>query len=306
MPSNQDHRFSFCWASPPANANDIIEAFALSSSRYLVYGQEHHPAKGMTTVGFVITKDVTTVPKVSKALRVGHSCCIVRKAYGTNHQNSESIRKRHGFKEFGILNPQRKSFDTSCRQVAQGMSLGDVALRNPEVFVRASDGLRDLARLTLPSYDHTCQRGHWYVGKSGTGKSAFARTELSIYPKQQNKWFDGYAGETVIVLDDLDTTALGHLLKIWSDRYACNGDTKNGMVCLRHKKFIVTSTYSIDGLFFATPEICEALKRRFTVRNFDLFPYDPLHRESVWTPCTPEGAPNDVVSELTPIKTDAN
>lgn len=39
-------------------------------------------------------------------------------------------------------------------------------------------------------------RGIWIWGKSGTGKTTFARTEYStdIYPKGMNKWWDGYLG----------------------------------------------------------------------------------------------------------------
>ncbi len=299
-------RFTFRWLTPPPNANLIIETFADDTCRYLVYGVSPHIPKHQETIGFFITKDMMTVPAVSKALRVGRSCSVVKQATGTTWENIDQGTMLKNFKEIGIRFPMKKTFKNSCKAIVDGISIDTVARQNPEVFVRSCDGLRDLARLTLPSYDHTCQRGHWYVGAPGTGKSAFARTEISIYQKAQNKWFDGYTGETVIVLDDLDSNSLGHLLKIWCDRYACNGETRKGTVCLRHKKFIVTSNYSIDGLFFATPEVCEALKRRFTVRNFDLFPYDPVPRESMWTPCTPDGAPNDAVSELTPIKTELN
>lgn len=66
------------------------------------------------------------------------------------------------------------------------------------------------------------------------------------FRKQQNKWFDGYAGQDVIILDDLDLLGgqtLGHYLKIWADRYPCYGEVKGSTVGLAHKKFIVTSNY---------------------------------------------------------------
>jgi len=126
------------------------------------------------------------------------------------------------------------------------------------------DKVRKIYNGILDAYEHDTVRGYWYWGRPGCGKSWKAYTDdPTAFRKLQNKWFDGYNGEDTIILDDLDQNLLGHHLKIWGDRYPCQGEVKGGMVNLRHKKFVVTSNYSIDSLWEHDAEMRDAIKRRY-------------------------------------------
>ena len=112
-------------------------------------------------------------------------------------------------------------------------------------------------------------RGEWHWGVSGAGKTHHTHTAYpDHYIKEQNKWFDGYTGQKVIVLQDLDTPILGHFLKIWADRFPCTGETKGGHLNLQHEKFIVTSNFSPQTLFKDQIEFIEPILRRFKVVEY--------------------------------------
>lgn len=145
------------------------------------------------------------------------------------------------------------------------------ALEDGDITIQSIRNYNLARSILCEPYEHDDVRGLWIYGPPGTGKSHIAReTYPDIYLKQQNKWFDGYNGEEAILLDDLDTPALGHHLKIWADKYACTGELKGGQCQLRHKVFIVTSNYHPEQLFVdkeGNPQyiLVEAICRRFKV-----------------------------------------
>ena len=134
--------------------------------------------------------------------------------------------------------------------------------------------------------DKEKNRGIWIVGPTGTGKTYWARKFANehggLYIKGQNKWWDGYDGEKVVVLDDLDIGALCHFLKIWGDRAACKGEVKGGIVWLDYDYFIVTSNYTIEEIVGMNQkkdepfdqELCNAIKRRFLIRDTAVHPFE--------------------------------
>lgn len=194
--------------------------------------------------------------------------CHIERRKGTHVQASEYCKKDGDFVEIGSPPKQGERTDLSeaINLIKSGTSVTEVARSCSEVFVKYSRGLRELELAVQEPYDHHQTRGIWIWGPPGSGKSYSSRKfDPTAYLKAQNKWWDGYSGQKTVILDDLDTNVLGHLLKIWSDRYACTGETKGGTVNLRHTCFIVTSNFSIENLFSAEPQMSAALARRFRV-----------------------------------------
>lgn len=232
--------------------------------KYIVVGSETGKENETPHLqGFVIFKKMYRLSAVKKLQERAHW----EVAKGTSKQASDYCKKEGVFKEIGTISEQgrRTDLEQACLMVKESGTANVVAEELPTCFVKYSRGLRDYALAITEPYDHVSVRGVWIYGPPGTGKTHCARHfDPNAYMKAQNKWWDGYANQETVILDDLDTDVLGHYLKIWADKWSCTGETKGGTVQLRYKLFVVTSNYSIEELF-KEEHMCDAITRRFKI-----------------------------------------
>jgi len=239
--------------------------------KYLIVGKEIGEQGTPHLQCYAILQARTRAKKLYNILKG----CHIEARRGTHRQAADYCKKDADFVELGNEPEQGKR--TDLEEVAEKISIGvdttTIAKEFPTTYIKYYRGIEQLALKLQTSYDHHSVRGIWIWGPPGTGKSWSVRKQFSdIFLKAQNKWFDGYAGETTILLDDLDTPVLGHYLKIWADRYACTGETKGGTIHLRHHRFIVTSNFHPVELFPVEREsdhMAEAIVRRFEVLSKD-------------------------------------
>lgn len=113
----------------------------------------------------------------------------------------------------------------------------------------------------------------WIWGRSGSGKSTLARMENpDSYPKEANKWWCGYQGEDVALVEDLDPDCCKHLaryVKVWLDTFPFCAEVKGTSNLIRPKKIVITSQYTIEECF--NERDAEAVRRRCRVRKIENF-----------------------------------
>jgi len=130
--------------------------------------------------------------------------------------------------------------------------------------------------------DLECLDNVWLWGEPGTGKSYELRRRYpNAYPKAFSKWWDGYAGESAILIDDFERSdltgqglpqrhPLAHHLKLWADAYEFLAESKGSAMRIRPAHILVSSNYSIDDVFGYDPCLCAAIHRRFHEQHWTM------------------------------------
>lgn len=271
---SRNRAFAFTW-------NNYDEAVVIArfeslqeKTKYLVFGREIGESGTPHLQGTIVFKNAMTLKAVIKKLPGCHvSVCRDVEASILYCKKDDADPYEYG--EYAVVG--EKLADARAARKAKNLLFagGDLkALCDDGEFpfnqLATLKRCQQVYLAALPPYRHDIVRGVWFYGPPGTGKSHQARDEYpDAYIKSQNKWFDGYVGQEVILLDDLDSDVMGHYLKIWTDKYPCLGETKNGHVQLQHKVFVVTSNYSPEELFCKDPVMAQAVRRRCAVTHFN-------------------------------------
>lgn len=246
-------------------------------SKYLIFGKEVGESGTPHLQGYVSFQNAKTLTALKKFSARAHW----EIARGTPKQASEYCEKDGDVFEKGTRplsqiekgQVEKDRWATAFQCVKEGRiedldpEIKCTRLKSIEYAVeRQASSKRNLATLD-GEFQH-----EWYYGKSGTGKSRKAREENpGAYIKDpQERWWDGYAGEEVVIIDDFDKFQVkqGGDMKRWSDRYAFRAPVKNGYTMVRPVKIIVTSQYRPEQIW-DDPETVDAICRRFTLRYFD-------------------------------------
>lgn len=243
-----------------------VGSLHLWGAKYIIAGREKAPDTGTPHLqGYVIWH---TNRRLSACKSV-HSTAHWEVAKGTTEQNVAYCSKEDDYVEYGEKPDFRNGGEAEklrWKQARELAVIGNLEDVPDDIYIRYYRTLKEIAKdnMSKPS-DADDVTGVWLYGPPGTGKSRKARDDYpGAYLKMQNKWWDGYQGEEFVIIDDLDSKELGHLIKIWADRYSFLAETKGGAVHIRPKKIVITSNYSIEELW-VDEVMAAAIKRRMHV-----------------------------------------
>jgi len=250
------------WCFTINNYDEADENFVFElaqESRYVCCGKEVGESGTPHLQGFVYFVNARSL----SAMKIMHDTAHWEPMRGTAEQAATYCKKEGDYFEHGNLPTTSAEAGRQSLQERWALAKEGKFEELPPEFIKTYEYIH---RKYLTTTDRPTLDNIWLSGPSGCGKSRWVRDNHEVfYTKGMSKWWDGYAGEDVVLLDDFDPTHgkfLAYYLKIWADHYAFNAEVKGGMLKIRPKLVIVTSQYHLRDCF-ETPEDKDAIERRF-------------------------------------------
>jgi len=263
-----------------------------SKATYAVWGYETCPKTGKPHLqGYIHYENQHSMGKFSKAF----NNCFVQKPNGTPRQNREyclKIRKEdkqpnEKFEEFGELPQQgeRTDWKTAVEAIKSGEAITAVIEDQPQLL----PAIRALERYKAMSLKpkHRDVNVIVLIGDAGTGKTRYAYEHFpDIYSKPRGEWWDGYTGQSAILLDDYyGYLPYCELLRVL-DRYPYQVPVKGGFVQAQWDTVIITSN-NMPQLWYKDKGLTPALRRRLKT----IFIVTSIDGTSTYTPIQEDDAP---------------
>lgn len=192
-------------------------------------------------------------------------------ARGTAAQNIEYCSKGTNIFQKGVPDEQGKRSDLSAvvDLIKAGNSINEIVDTCTEQFIKYNNGiLKSIAILQTPRTIKPFV--YWLYGSTGTGKSRWAwESYPEAYSKDpSNKWWDGYNGQPVVIIDDYrpcKEIPFNQLLRLL-DWYPIMVEVKGVMIQFNAKIVIITTpkppTETFERLDWIGDEQHQQLHRR--------------------------------------------
>lgn len=261
------------WCFTLNNYSDADEVlFKELECTYLVYGREVGDSGTPHLQGFVVFKS----PKRLSGCKKIHQGAHWEISKGNSDQNRTYCTKDGDYIETGLIpmTGKRKGELGGSAEIERwdaaraAAKTGDWDSIPSDIYIRQFSNLKKIhaESQVAPSVLSGELINQWLYGPPGSGKSTRALEENpGAFLKGINKWWDGYANQDVVIVEDMDPyhKSLALEFKLWGQHQPFPAEIKGGSLCIRPKKIVVTSNYSIDEVW-EDPTTREAMHRRYT------------------------------------------
>jgi len=257
-------------------------------AKYVVCGREKGEQGTPHLQGYVYFDHARSRASVSKMIPRAH----LEAAKGSAQENFVYCSKEEDFFEIGARpqdpkaqGPKGKAYWDEQLALAKA---GNVEACDSKLQLSHFSTLNAIAARYAPKPvdDDWEETPHvWYYGPTGSGKTRLAKTDNpSHYVKNCDEWWQGYAGEECVIIDDFDKyhVKMGYNLKRWADHGPFVAYVKGSSVTIRPKKLVVTSNYKPSEIW-DDPNTLEPIMRRFKLVHvpLPLVPLPPSRRARV-------------------------
>ena len=242
------------------------DAIAFPNSVYSIVGKEICPTTGRPHLQcYVYYKNAKTLRSMNKLYPGIH----VEPANGTPVQNRNYCMKDKEFVETGELPKQgtRSDLESVYDMAAEGKTDVEIGEEHKASYIRYYKAI-DRIRFNYARLNNQYERVEVLVliGAAGSGKTSKAfQIDPNLYMLDLSSdivWFDGYAGQKTILLDDFyGNIKYGYLLKLL-DGYKFQLPIKGGYTWKNWKTVIITSNKFPEEWY--SQGLTPALKRRLT------------------------------------------
>lgn len=265
---------------------------AAAGFRYLCYQYERAESGTPHFQGYCSFSDKVTIGTAAR--RIGGSPHVERRR--GNHAQARAYATKKDTRIEGpweagdppVHQGKRQDWDDLKADLDQGMKDEQVSQAHFPLYMRYHRGIglyRSLHTSRRTSFDQL----HIFWGVPGSGKSHRA---LSNYPSAywipggRSVWFDGYSGESCIVVDEFEQQMSYGLLLRLCDKYPLKLPVKGGFVECLATTVVLTSNSDPRSWYLGN---VEALLRRASITHFPFrfSPPDPV-TQSVNALSTPE------------------
>lgn len=279
-------RFVFTINNYTAVELENLKQFAEASCRWMIAGKEKAPETGTIHLqgGCILNSQICfSTLKKSPCFARAH----IESMYGRPEDTRSYCSKEDSEPyEWGTLPTpgKRNDLHSAVSFLRDGNNLEDMANvdEHGPTVVKFYKGLTIFRSLIRKQRVHPPEV-YWFHGQTGFGKTRAALAVGDKYADRPNdiwlssnglKWFDGYDGQSISIIDDLrgeDVPSFPFLLRLL-DRYPVRCEFKGGSVQWTPHTIIITSAFSPRDCFYNRyrGEDLAQLERRLTyIHHFE-------------------------------------